>query len=69
VSVVSTGYVQGTSDTSNDVTLSTQRAVTVAAQLKADGLKGKYYVTGRGVAKESGPMGRKVIVTVTYPAK
>lgn len=69
VSVVSTGYVQGTSDTSNDVTLSTQRAAKVVAQLKADGLAGKYYVTGRGVAKEPGAMGRKVIVTVTYPAK
>jgi hypothetical protein len=34
--------------------------------MKADKLVGKYYVTGRGVAKESGALGRKVIVTVTY---
>ncbi|MFZ4756418.1 MAG: beta strand repeat-containing protein [Miltoncostaeaceae bacterium] len=66
VSVVCTGNVQGTSDTSNDFTLSTARATNVAAQLKADKLVGKYYVTGRGIAKESGALGRKVIVTVTY---
>ena len=66
VSAVCTGYVQGTSDTSNDFTLSTQRAKKVAAQMEADKLTGKYYVTGRGIAKESGAKGRKVIVTVTY---
>ena len=66
VSVVATGYVQGTSDTSNDFTLSTARATKAAAQMKADKLVGKCYVTGRGVAKESGALGRKVIVMVTY---
>jgi outer membrane protein OmpA-like peptidoglycan-associated protein len=66
VSVVATGYVQGTRDRSNDFTLSTARATKVAAQMKADKLAGKYYVTGHGVAKESGALGRKVIVTVTY---
>jgi len=49
VSVVNTGYVQGTSDTSNDFSLSTARASKVAAQLKADHLSGKCYVTGRGI--------------------
>jgi hypothetical protein len=66
VSVVSTGYVQRTPDTRNDYTLSTARAVRVANQLKVNGLKGKYYVTGRGIAKESGIKGRKVVVTITY---
>ena len=66
VSVLSTGYVQGTANTSNDYTLSTARASNVAKALKGDGLAGKYYVTGRGIAKESGAKGRKVIVTVTY---
>ncbi len=66
VSVVATGYVQGTRDRSNDFTLSTARATKAAAQMKADKLVGKYYVTGRGVAKESGALGRKVIVMVTY---
>jgi len=66
VSVVCTGYVQGTSDTSNDFTLSTARATKVVAQMKADKLVGKYYVTGRGVAKEAGAKARKVIVTVAY---
>jgi hypothetical protein len=66
VSVVATGYVQGTRDRSNDFTLSTARATKATAQMKADKLVGKYYVTGRGVAKESGALGRKVIVMVTY---
>ena len=66
VSVVATGFVQGTSDTSNDFTLSTARATKAAAQMKTDKLVGKYFVTGRGVATESGALGRKVIVTVTY---
>ena len=66
VSVVSTGYVQGTRDTSNDFTLSTDRATKVADQLKADRLRGRYFVTGRGVAKEQGAKARKVIVTVSY---
>ena len=66
VSVVSAGYVQRTPDTRNDYTLSTARAVRAANQLKVNGLKGKYYVTGRGIAKESGIKGRKVVVTITY---
>lgn len=66
VSVVSTGYVQGTRDTSNDFTLSTDRATKVADQLKVDKLRGKYFVTGRGVGKEQGAKARKVVVTVSY---
>ncbi len=66
VSVVCTGYVQGTSDTSNDFTLSTARATKVAAQMKADKLAGKYYVTGRGQAQQTGASARRVQVIVTY---
>lgn len=66
IRVSSVGYVQGTSDTSNDYTLSTARATVVADQLKKDKLKGTYLISGRGVAKESGAKGRKVVVTITY---
>jgi hypothetical protein len=69
VSVVCTGYVQETPSTSNDYTLSTQRAAKTAAQLKADHLSGKYYATGRGIAKDTGAKGRKVIVTITYTVR
>lgn len=66
ISVVSMGYVQGTASTSNDYTLSTARATVVARQLRADGLKGKYFVSGRGVAKETGAKARRVEVAITY---
>jgi len=69
VSVVCKGYVQGTPSTSNDFTLSTQRAVRTAAHLKADRLSGKFYATGRGIAKDPGAKGRKVIVTITYKVR
>lgn len=67
--IVSAGYVQPTPDTSNDFTLSTARATTVADQLKANKLKGKYFITGRGVAKEKDARGRKVVVTITYTVR
>lgn len=66
VVVVSTGYVQGTRDTANDHALSTARAANVAQALKAGGLKARYYVTGRGVAVERGPLARKVVVRISY---
>lgn len=67
--IVSAGYVQPTPDKSNDFTLSTARATTVADQLKVNKLKGKYFITGRGVAKEKDARGRKVVVTITYTVR
>lgn len=64
--VVSIGYVQPTNSTSNDKTLSTQRAKNVAAYLKELGVKGKYVVRGDGKAAETGATARRVIVTITY---
>lgn len=66
VEVRVTGYVQPTNRTANDTTLSTARARAVAKLLKANGLVGKYAVTGAGQAKETGASARRVKVTVKY---
>ena len=66
VRTVSIGYVQGTTITSNDEALSTQRAKNVAAYLKKLGLKGRFVVRGDGIAKESGPTARRVNISVSY---
>ena len=51
--------------TSNDDSLSTQRARNVASYLRDRGLKGAYVVRGNGVAG-SGDAARRVNVKVTY---
>jgi flagellar motor protein MotB len=66
VNVQSIGYVQGTAYTANDLKLSTARAENAAAQLKRDGVAGKYFVSGRGVAKERGATARRVEVVIAY---
>lgn len=66
VNVQSIGYVQGTAYTGNDLKLSTARAENAAAQLKRDGVAGKYFVSGRGVAKERGATARRVEVVIAY---
>lgn len=66
VTVQVIGFVQPTMGTSNDQVLSTARANAVAAQLKAAGLKGKYVISGRGQATQSGPQGRRVEVVIAY---
>jgi flagellar motor protein MotB len=66
VNVQSIGYVQGTTYTGNDLKLSTARAVNAAAHLKRGGVRGKSYVSGRGVAKESGATARRVEVVIAY---
>ena len=59
------GFVQQTSSTSNDQSLSTQRARNVAAYLKSKGVKGAYQVRGDGVAGP-GNDARRVNITITY---
>jgi outer membrane protein OmpA-like peptidoglycan-associated protein len=59
------GFVQQTSSTNNDQSLSTLRAQNVAAYLKARGLPGSYQVRGDGVAGP-GNNARRVNITVTY---
>jgi outer membrane protein OmpA-like peptidoglycan-associated protein len=62
------GFVQPTSVTSNDLSLSTQRAKNVAAFLRARGLKGTYVISGKGRAVERTAIARRVVVTVSYEA-
>ena len=66
VTVQVVGYVQPTSGTGNDRTLSTARAKAVAAELKALGIKGQFVVSGRGQATQSGAAARRVEVVIAY---
>ncbi|MBU6245107.1 MAG: OmpA family protein, partial [Actinomycetales bacterium] len=65
VRTVAVGFVQQTSSTSNDQSLSTQRARNVAAYLRSRGVTGAYVIRGDRVAG-SGDAARRVNVTVTY---
>lgn len=65
VRTVVVGFVQRTSSTGNDRSLSTLRARNVAAYLRGRGLTGAYVIRGDGVAG-SGDAARRVNVTVTY---
>ena len=60
------GYVQPTSFTGNDQTLSTARANAVKAYLRSLGLKGPVKARGDGIAEETGAAGRKVVVSIRY---
>lgn len=60
------GYVQGTMTTSNDQSLSDQRAAAVASYLRSQGVKGRFTVRGDRVAPERGAAARKVTATITY---
>jgi predicted outer membrane repeat protein len=66
VKIASVGFVQRGTVSSNDETLSTQRARNVAAYLRELGLKGQFIVQGNGVAQETDDTARRVNVTVTY---
>lgn len=66
VSSMVVGYVQPTSNTGNDQTLSTARAKKVAAYLRSQGVKGSFTVRGDGRAKDAGATARRVQVTITY---
>ena len=65
VRTVAIGFVQETPTTSNDQSLSTQRARNVAAYLRSRGLAGAYVVRGDGIAGP-GATARRVNVTVSY---
>ena len=65
VRTVVVGFVQETATTSNDDSLSTQRARNVASYLRDRGLKGAYAIRGDGVGGP-GDAARRVNVSVTY---
>jgi hypothetical protein len=66
ITVQSIGFVKPTKLRGNDFTLSTQRAKNVAARLKLDKVKGAYYVSGRGRAKQSGAKARRTEIVIAY---
>jgi len=66
VSAAVVGYVQPTSITANDQSLSTRRANNVADFLRSLGVKGEFDVRGSGVASQNGATARRVNVSVTY---
>ncbi len=60
------GYVQPTTLTGNDLPLSTQRAMNVAAYLRTLGARGTYEVRGDGRGGHSGGKSRRVDVSISY---
>jgi outer membrane protein OmpA-like peptidoglycan-associated protein len=64
--VTVTGYVQASSNSSNDKTLSTARAQAVAKYLRAQGLRGSYTVTGAGISNSPAAQARSARVVVTF---
>lgn len=62
------GFVQPTVTTVNDVQLSTRRARAVSDYLRAQGLRGRVVVRGKGAAAGAGAEARRVNVVVAYVA-
>lgn len=60
------GYVQRSADSSNDVSLSRARAVSVAEYLRKLGVNGKIVTEAKGVSQKPGARGRSARVTVTF---
>lgn len=60
------GYVQPTSITANDESLSSRRARVVANFLRSLGVEGDFDIRGSGVASQNGATARRVNVSVTY---
>ncbi|HEY7823491.1 MAG TPA: OmpA family protein, partial [Acidimicrobiia bacterium] len=61
-----TGYVQASSSTANDQSLSLARARSVARYLRSQGVDAKYTVRGRGVLDAPSDEARSARVTVVY---
>lgn len=66
VTVQCIGFVQPTRNTSNDKSLSTQRAVNACEQLRADGVRGSQVVSGKGRAPQTDATARRVEITIAY---
>ena len=69
VTVQSIGFVQPTLFRGNDFALSTKRARNVVARLKLDKVKGAYYVSGRGRAKQAGAKARRTEIVIAFTVK
>ena len=66
VTVQCIGFVQPTKSTGNDQQLSTQRAVNSCDELKANGVNGSQVVSGKGRARETTAVARRVEVTIAF---
>lgn len=66
VAVTVTGYVQSSGSTTNDRRLSLQRARTIAAFIKKQGVLVRPTIRAAGVAQELSALGRKAVVSVRY---
>jgi outer membrane protein OmpA-like peptidoglycan-associated protein len=69
VTVQSVAYVQPEDYRGNDFKLSAQRAQNVGSRLKAKGVKGRYYVSGKGRAKQTGSKARRTEIVIAYTIK
>ena len=69
VTVQSVAYVQPEDYRGNDFVLSAKRASSVDSRLKAKGVKGRYYASGRGRAKETGAKARRTEFVIAYTVK
>jgi hypothetical protein len=67
--VQSVAYVQPEDYRGNDFVLSAKRAASVDSRLKAKGVKGRYYASGRGRAKETGAKARRTEFVIAYTVK
>jgi hypothetical protein len=69
VSVQMVAYVQREDYRGNDFILSAKRAKIVGASLKAKGVKGRYYESGRGRATQGGSKARRTEIVIAYTIK
>jgi flagellar motor protein MotB len=69
VTVQSVAYVQPEAYRGNDFKLSAQRAQNVGSRLKAKGVKGRFYVSGKGRAKQTGSKARRTEIVIAYTVK
>ena len=65
----SKGYVQATSTSANDVSLSRARAANVVAYLRSHGLTHSIPAKGLGKAPEQGAKARRASVTITFTVR
>ena len=68
IRTVSIGFVQPTTTTDNDSSLSLLRAKNVAAFMRSMGVKGVFVARGNGAANEAGAAARRVNVSIAYRA-
>jgi uncharacterized repeat protein (TIGR02543 family) len=68
IRTVSIGFVQPTTTTDNDSSLSLLRAKNVAAFMRSIGVKGVFVARGNGAANEAGAAARRVNVSIAYRA-